>query len=310
MLPNNSATIYHKAFSLVELIVVVAIIGVLASLLLPAVQSARESARRMSCANNLHQLGIALHSYHEAQKHLPPGWMVSDQNAPGELLGDAPGWSWGAMLLPYVEQIPLEAGFVNLSLGISHDQNQVARTQALDVFRCPSNSNRSIFSLVGTNRCGNAPLTDLASADYVGVTANSSHMVQIARCATVPWTSDDTVFIFNKSTTLRDIADGVSQTFVVGERSCKPFPSAWAGAMPEGEHARERVLGLLDSPPLLSAADENESIEFGSYHPAGSQFLLADGAVRLVTPEIDPALFKALGTRSGGETVSEFFVSD
>ncbi|MEA1949879.1 MAG: DUF1559 domain-containing protein [Planctomycetota bacterium] len=310
MLSTYGATIYRKAFSLVELIVVVAIIGVLVSLLLPAVQHARESARRMSCANNMHQLGIAMHAYHEAHKRLPPGWLISDQNTPGASLGNSPGWSWGAMLLPYVEQIPLEAGFVNLPLGISHDQNKVARTQPLAVFRCPSNSNRSIFSLVGTNRCGNAPLTDLASADYVGVTANSSRMVQIARCATLPWTNEDTVFVFNESTSLRDIADGVSQTFVVGERSCKSFPSAWAGSMPEGKHARERVLGLIDAPPQAAAVDESESIEFGSYHPAGAQFLLADGAVRLVTLEIDPALFRALGTRRGGEPVSEFFVGD
>jgi len=264
----------------------------------------------MSCANNMHQLGVALHSYHQAKKRLPPGWIVSDLSVPCMNPKDDVGWSWGALLLPFIEQTPLDSGFVNLHLGIHHDQNQFSRTQSIAVFRCPSNSNGSIFTLTGTNRCGGTPLTDLASADYVGVTARSSRMVPIASCVTVPWTSEETVFAFNQSTALRDISDGLSQTFVVGERSCNPFPSAWAGALPEGEHARGRVLGLIDQPPQAAVVAERENVEFGSYHPAGSQFLLADGAVRIVTLEIDPALFKALGTRNGGEPVSEFFLDD
>ena len=310
MLSLYGASNNRKAFSLLELIVVVAIIGVLISLLLPAIQHARESARRMSCSNNMHQLGVALHSYNQAKKRLPPGWIVADLSAAGANPKDDAGWAWGALLLPFIEQILLDSGFVNLQLGIHHDQNQFSRTQSLAAFRCPSNGDRDLFTLTGTHRCGSIPLTDLASADYVGVTARSSRMVPIASCETVPWSSEDAVFAFNQSAALRDISDGVSQTFLVGERSCKAFPSAWAGALPEGEYARDRVLGLIDSPPQAATAAERENVEFGSYHPAGAQFLLADGAVRLVTEEIDPALFKALGTRNGGEPVSEFFVED
>ena len=300
----------RKAFSLVELIVVVAIIGILISLLLPAIQHARESARRMSCSNNLHQIGVALHSYHQAQKRLPPGWLVVDLSAPDAASQDSTGWGWSAMLLPFIEQAPLDDGFVDTRLGIDDDRNKFSRTTPIAVFRCPSDTNQGVFTLTGTNRCGGSPLTDLATADYVGVTARSSREVPIAYCASVPWSSDEAVFTFTQSATLRDITDGISQTVVVGERSCGPFPSAWAGALPEGEHARARVLGLMDSPPQPAAAIGRENVEFGSYHPAGSQFLLADGSVRMVDVEIDPALFKAICTRGGGETVAEFFVDD
>ena len=299
----------RRAFSLVELIVVVSIIGILIALLLPAIQTARESARRMSCSNNLHQIGVALHAYHRAQKRLPPGWIVYDLNMPGKC-PDSTGWSWGAMLLPYIEQLPLEAGFVDKRLSIGDDKNQISRTNHLAVFGCPSNGDRGIFTLTSTNKCGASSLTDLATADYVGVTAQSSHEVPIANCASALWPSDEAVFGFTQSATMRDISDGLSQTVVIGERSCKPFPSAWAGALPEGEHARDRVLGLMDSPPQTSVIAQRENVEFGSYHPAGSQFLLADGSVRMVYLEIDPALFKAICTRGGGETVSEFFLDD
>ena len=310
MLSLNGASNDRKAFTLLELIVVVAIIGVLISLLLPAIQHARESARRMSCSNNMHQLGVALHSYHQAKKRLPPGWIVTDLSAPGAKPKDDSGWAWGALLLPFIEQVPLESGFVNLQLGIQHDENQFSRTQSIAVFHCPSSGQPDIFTLTGTHRCGGMPLTDLAASDYVGVTASSSQMIPIAKCETVPWSSEDAVFAFNQSVSLRDIADGVSQTFLIGERSCQAFPSAWAGALPEGEYARGRVLGLIDTPPQAASVAERENVEFASYHPGGSQFLLADGAVRLVTVEIDPALFKALGTRNGGEPVSEFFVEE
>ena len=300
---------YHKAFSLVELLVVVSIIGILISLLLPAIQNARESARRMSCSNNLHQIGVALHSYHQAKKRLPPGWLVADLSA-GCSPQDSTGWGWATMILPFIEQASLDEGFVNIHLGIDDAENEFSRTTSIAVFRCPSDPGPSVFTLKACDRCGNSDLADLAMSDYVGVTARSSNEVPIASCASEFWSSDEAVFTFRESTTLKDIPDGLSQTVVVGERACKPFPSAWAGALPRGKFARDRVLGLMDSPPSPAGSVEKENVQFGSYHPAGSQFLLADGSVRMVGLEIDPNLFKGICTRSGGETVAEFFLAD
>ena len=297
----------RKAFSLVELIVVVSIIGILISLLLPAIQNARESARRMSCSNNLHQIGIALHSYDHAQKRLPPGWLVTDLSYPAATAKENHGWAWSAMLLPFIEQRPLDSGFVSIKLPISDDRNKVARTNSLAVYICPSHGRTGVFTIEGDFRCHCGPLTDLAVSDYVGVTARSAHEVPISSCTSVFWPSEEAVFGFTESVTLRDISDGISQTAIVGERSSEPFPSAWAGSLPKGQFARQRVLGLMDSPPTTAAVAETENAEFASFHPGGSQFLLADGAVRMVGVEIDPALFRALCTRSGGETVAAFF---
>lgn len=297
----------RKAFSLVELIVVVSIIGILISLLLPAIQNARESARRMSCSNNLHQIGIALHSYDHAQKRLPPGWLVTDLSYPAATAKDNHGWAWSAMLLPFIEQRPLDSGFVNIKLPISDDRNKVARTNSLAVYICPSHGRVGLFTLNGTNRCGGLPLAELAVSDYVGVTGKSTREVPLSGCSSTFWSNEEAVFEFTQSISFRDISDGVSQTVMVGERSCEPYPSAWSGALPEGELARHRVLGLMDSPPTAAAVAETENVEFASFHPGGSQFLLADGAVRMVGVEIDPALFRALCTRSGGETVAAFF---
>ncbi len=300
---------YRKAFSLVELIVVVSIIGILISLLLPAIQNARESARRMSCSNNLHQIGVALHSYNQAQKRLPPGWLVSNKSSAASAVQNNNGWAWGAMLLPFIEQRPLDAGFVEIRLPIGDDRNEISRTNSLAVYRCPSHGCVGVFTLASnlSTYCGESSSTDLAIADYVGVTAARE---VAGKCNPMFHPSEEAVFGFTQSIAFRDIADGISQTVMVGERSCEPYPSAWAGALPEGEHARSRVLGMMDSPPQSAAIAEVENVEFASYHLGGSQFLLADGAVRMVDVEIDPALFKGICTRSGGETVAEFFNED
>ena len=297
----------RQAFSLVELLIVIAVIGLLVAMLLPALSGARESARRMSCSNNLRQIGIAVHSYHETHKRLPPGWIVDDPNAPS---CGATGWGWAAKLLPHMDQVPLALSIADFKLDIADPKNQVARTDFIASYRCPSNPNRSVFTQPPSGRCGGKPSADLASSDYVGVTARSSRMVPTGGCTSLNWSSEDTVFAFNQSAGLRDIADGISHTFIIGERSCKPFPSAWAGAVPTGEHARARVLGLIDSPPQSAATVDREYVEFGSYHPAGSQFLTADGAVRMVYLEIEPALFRDLCTRGGGELVTAFFADD
>src|SRR5215831_11091079 len=133
----------RRGFTLIELLVVIAIIAVLMALLLPAVQAAREAARRIQCVNNLKQMGIALHSYHEANNTFPMGY-VSWNNANMELT--SPGWGWAALLLSQLEQSSLyNAGNVNRA--IEHVANATVRTTKLNVYICPSDQYTGVFTV-------------------------------------------------------------------------------------------------------------------------------------------------------------------
>src|SRR5687767_13966247 len=136
---NNSR---RNAFTLIELLVVIAIIAILIALLVPAVQKVRESAARTQCRNNLRQIGIAMHSFHDRMKRLPPGY-VAAVNAAGDDTG--PGWGWAAFLLEDLEQAPLKKQ-INFNLDIANGANATARVQSLPVFLCPSDTSPGTFT--------------------------------------------------------------------------------------------------------------------------------------------------------------------
>ncbi|MBQ3388760.1 MAG: DUF1559 domain-containing protein [Thermoguttaceae bacterium] len=131
----------RSAFTLVELLVVIAIIGILIGLLLPAVQAARETARRMKCANNLKQIGLALHSYVDVNQALPAAWRGYDDHNPNKpcVYGE-PGWGWAAAILPYMEHANL-ADLADLNEPVAAEANETARVTFLAMYRCPSDSN-------------------------------------------------------------------------------------------------------------------------------------------------------------------------
>src|SRR6266481_8001418 len=135
----------HSAFTLIELLVVIAIIGVLIALLLPAVQKARESANRAKCQNNLHQIGIALHSYHGDHGSFPSGYLWKPKSPDVPTQTD-PGWSWAALLLPYLEQDNLH-GQINFRSSVSDPTNEAIRTSVLPGFVCPTDQQTVLFQI-------------------------------------------------------------------------------------------------------------------------------------------------------------------
>src|SRR5947209_4688707 len=130
----------RRAFTLIELLVVIAIIAVLVGLLLPAVQKVREAAARSQCANNLKQIGLALHSYHDANNCFPPGYIDGNKNRNSTPDNDVgPGWGWAAFLLPYIEQGNVY-NQINFSQGVGLGSNTAMPQIALKIYQCPSDS--------------------------------------------------------------------------------------------------------------------------------------------------------------------------
>jgi len=286
----------RKGFTLVELLVVIAIIGVLVALLLPAVQAAREAARRMSCNNNLKQLALALHNYHDTYNAFPMGWIGLSGGA-GKVAHSegGPGWGWGAHVLPFVEQIGV-SGIIQDKLPITDPLNLTARDTSLPVFQCPSNvGSLKFFDLQDES---GAFLTNLPKANYVGIFGTT----ELHSCEGLPVGTHcrgNGAFFHNSTTKMRDFLDGTSTTFLLGERYSKFGESTWVGAVPEGDEAFARILAIADHAPNSPSGHLDDP---GSYHPAGTNFAFGDGSVRIITETIDLNVYRALATLQGNET--------
>jgi len=289
-----------RGLTLVELLVVLAIIAVLMALLLPAVQAARESARRIKCQNNIRQIGLALHQHHDVHKRLPAGWVSIAPS--GE-----PGWAWSALLLEFVDQ-PTSSNVTwaaaaravsgpipvldSAAMQIGHASNEELRERSISMFRCPSDPSRDLFMLPSGP---GGQMFEVARANYVGVFGTGA----IENSPSV----GNGIFYQNSETRFADIRDGLSNTLMVGERASRQSGSwegsaTWVGAVPGAYRAMARVVGRADRVPNDVLAD---FADFGSWHPFGANFVLADGSVRMISDQIDRAEFHALATRAGGE---------
>jgi prepilin-type N-terminal cleavage/methylation domain-containing protein/prepilin-type processing-associated H-X9-DG protein len=289
---------HRRAFTLVELLVVIAIIGILVALLLPAVQAAREAARRTSCFNNMKQIGLALHNYHDTYKSLPPGWLADDPATRLPMPEGDNGWGWASLLFPFLEQNNL-AQSVQYGRPILDSANDAARVHYVPLYRCPSDvqSWRRDFDL-GTASNG---LVTLAIANYVGMFGTQELEDCEGQAAGFTCLGDGT-FQHQQGIRFADVADGLSNTYAVGERSSRIEHSTWVGAIPEGDEAFARILGIADHPPNAGGIHLDDLM---SEHPAGTNFLLADGSVRLVVETIDLTVYQAYATRAGSELQSE-----
>jgi prepilin-type N-terminal cleavage/methylation domain-containing protein len=276
----------NRGFTLVELLVVVAIIGVLAALLLPAVQAARESARATSCKNNLKQIGIALHNYHDVQGSLPPGWLAVDENGHPDPEEGVPGWAWGAYILPYMEQKSLHIA-IDFSEHVDEPENDVVRT-ILPFYQCPSDPTDPI-AIVATEHGG---LVHVSRANYAGVFGTLEIEEQPSH--------GDGVLFHNSRIPFNEVIDGLSNTIFVGERSSRLGATLWAGLLHGLDDAMSRMVGSTDHPPNHP---EGHFDDFSSYHPRGAYFSMGDGSVHRINDEIEPQVYRALATRLGGEPV-------
>ena len=283
---------HRIGFTLIELLVVIAIIGILVGILIPAVQAAREAARRTTCKNQLRQIGLALHSYHDARKSLPSGWLGFDTagmpNAQGER-----GWGWASRILPFLEEEPL-AKSIRFDRTITDPLNRAARETLLPVYLCPTDpAPSSIFTL--QREAGGQPIVDLSRANYVGV-YGTRELEEFPDAG-------DGVFFHNSRIRFKNIVDGLSKTFIVGERSSHLGASTWVGVVPGAEESMARIVGSGDLPPNPANLDSGHLDDFSSAHPSGTHFLYADGAVNLIGDEIDPVVYRAMCTRAGQEVL-------
>ncbi len=281
----------RRGFTLVELLVVIAIIGVLVALLLPAVQAAREAARRTSCLNNLSQLGLAAHNFEFHFESLPPGVT----NADGPIRNEAKGThvSWVVRLLPYLEQNPLAQKF-DEAAGAYAAANAPVRAAQIAPLQCPS-----------------SPIPYLNEA---GTVARSAY----AGChhdAESPIDKDNHGLLFlNSKVRYSEVFDGTSMTILVGEALTSREGLGWVS----GTRATLRNTSLIERggpylpPPSGAAPDTTETSGsltvggFGSHHPGGINAGFADGSSRFLSQTTDAQVLRQLGNRADGEIMKAF----
>ena len=312
-------------FTLVELLVVIAIIGILIALLLPAVQAAREAARRMQCSNNLKQIGLALHNYHTAMKTLPFGCANWNGIVVDPITGrQSYGGTWAAMILPYIEQQALYNQF-DFRIHMK-DQKPEALTAVVATYICPSDpaSSNPVFTLPSSCQAGSSNPTASLGLWYPG-SIGPTFMDYGPFCplAKRPWTCTDpdsycsqgcnfgssnppgnSVGMFGRwarSFRFEDCTDGLSHTFMNGETL--PKHCCWMRAYNSNFPVTGTSIPLNTKESKEDGSEWYRTCGFKSQHPGGANFLMADGSVHFVSETIDYKLFNELGTRAGGEPV-------
>ncbi len=306
---NNSNR--HAGFTLIEILVVLAIIGILIALLLPSVQSIREAARRTQCLNNMRQLGIGVTSYEGTRGAFPPSY----QN----------GHCWAAILLPYIEQKNI-ADVYDFGIPWNHANNQVATTSVVTTYVCPSNPNATNqrFDEIGGGKRA-------ATGDYAAISSVSKAIYSLGYARPVD-NRRAALTHGNRPTEIRDIVDGLSNTIMFIEDVGRPVHYTSKGRGPDNHdpgggnfdvtNGRVRGAGWADScssipvhgfsadgmtcpgPVPVNATNNNEAFGF---HPQVIVTMVCDGSVRVLDENITMQQYTELITREGREVNSYKF---
>jgi prepilin-type N-terminal cleavage/methylation domain-containing protein/prepilin-type processing-associated H-X9-DG protein len=302
----------RRGFTLVELLVVIAIVAVLVGMLLPAIQKVREAAARARCQNNLRQLALATHHYHDAVGYLPYNSLVDG----GGYGPQTRAWSWLALLLPYVEQDALYRR-ANVPANTLFQSGDAVATQ-VPGFLCPSDS----FSARGPRDDAadlgmwNPPFVKAGQSNYKGVGGSNwawgdSEWRNIGPSGKINGHTDGDGLFYRSDYTRKKgfgaVTDGLSNTLMIGDalpertKWCSwPYANNAVGTCAIAPNARQE-----DGQPYDPFEWPN-TYGFASRHPGGLNFALADGSVRFVADAIDLATYRALATIRGGEVVADF----
>jgi prepilin-type N-terminal cleavage/methylation domain-containing protein/prepilin-type processing-associated H-X9-DG protein len=331
----------RSAFTLIELLVVIAIIAILIGLLVPAVQKVREAAARAQCANNLKQIGLALHMVHDVNKQFPPGYIDGNTNPASTPDNDVgPGWGWASFLLPYLEQKNVYSQ-INFSQKVGTGVNAQISQLPLTMYQCPSDPYQQAFPVYDSSFTN--PIAVVAHSNYVGCNG-WEECFNGAGGDPQPGPGGDGlsglfgsagrgVFYRNSRTNIASVTDGLSNTIFVGERSGDHAPSTWTGAVAGGRcpawMATQPPTPYSAPPgPAYDNADWGEafifahtnathlpSADFPIFDPdtfyslhtgRGANFLFGDGSVHFLTSGINPYTYQALGTIAGGEVANDW----
>ena len=295
-------------FTLVELLVVITIIGILIALLLPAVQAAREAARTLQCSNNLKQIGLALHNYHDTYGCFPAGSVVTGGPNSYRL-----GTSMFVVILPYLEQVQIENAYkpyysYTRPFWDFRDGEPAVAALNIPAYLCPSQNE---WQEIGGRK------------DYYGCTGGKTLRGYHSRGHSFV----DGAFHSDSFTRISDITDGTSSTMAVGE-SVHPHPfgvgpgygdmnvggatcwwhggGTWMNDPPSGQNNGRSLLSTLNSlnsEHIPMTYDFENDVPFGSQHPGGAQFVFCDGHVSFIAETIDMNIYRYLSTREGGEIV-------
>ncbi|WP_254510054.1 DUF1559 domain-containing protein [Anatilimnocola floriformis] len=282
----------RRAFTLVELLVVIAIIGVLVALLLPAVQAAREAARRTQCKNNFKQLALAIHTYHDSILYLPPGYISTNPGVAGSSswcrTGGLQGAPWTVLILPYIEQGNQHSQF-NFNSTFQDDSNDMnvanrAVVQPMKFFACPSDirliKNKNWNSYFGVQGGGAAP--DCGNTDCSAANERGMYVTGLLYAGS--------------KLAFKNATDGTANVFLIGEN--RYGSTVWAASAKQDGCAFVRnMAGAQDAINVFKTTGVHETRGFSSYHPGTCGFVMLDGSVHTVTENIDLNTYRQLAQR-------------
>ncbi|QDU90488.1 Type II secretion system protein G precursor [Pirellulimonas nuda] len=317
-------------FTLVELLVVIAIIGILVAMLLPAVQSAREAARRTACQNNFKQAGVALHNYHSSQRQFPPGTLFTEQSSTTtcpKVVAGVRGFGWAAFILPYMEEQTLYDRF-NFDINVYDGENWNASTTLVPAFVCPSERNEGAWVDCCTGKDhGGAPGNDWRLSNMAGIGDSVE-----AHCWLYQPHDIGRGVLFNHSkVSAGKITDGTSKTAMVGEIVSgigrdAAGEEAWIGLSWVTRGITDMFEGINGPGTIPGGRDDgldpfdgdggNRHDEYhrenglSSYHPGGAHILFGDGSVLFVGEDTNQDVLFAWATRADGEVITNGIATD